>query len=224
MIIELNNILYNAFVFIVGLFVGYLVTYFKKKGENKALKEDVAKITEEKEKVIAEFRLDHEKRKHKYERKHEVYSKYLSLLDKFDSETNPLQNNAKLDGFLSQMLNTIYKNPENEGKRMEAINLFADEFNKLIREALVGLKEIAQEVNQIKLVAPVEIVSLINKIKLNYDQVEKLSNLVLENPIKLLSGNEDFSSVNQEINKIGNETKEMKTIIITIMKDDLDKI
>jgi hypothetical protein len=224
MTIELHYILYNVLVFIVGLFVGYLVTYFKKKGENKALKEDIANITKEKEKVIADFRLDHEKRKYKFERRYEVYSKYLSLLDKFDSENNPFKNNNKMDTLVSQLLNSVYNNTENEGKRMEAINSFSNAFNILIRESVAGLKEIANEVNEMKLVAPAEIVSLINKIQLNYDQVEKLSALVLENPVKLFSGNEDFSSVNKGINKLGSETKEMKRTLITLMNEDLDKI
>ncbi len=209
---------------ITGLIVGYLTAYLGEKGKNKALKQDIAKITDETEKVLATYRLDHEKRKFQFERKHEVYSRYHSLLDKFESSENPFSNKPKLDLMLTQMLNTIYANVNDQGKQMEAINKFADEFSGLIRLAFSGLKNIALETSEIKLVGSKEILEIVERFKIIYNKTENITDQIFKDPIKLHSGNEDLSSASKEISTLVQDINEMRAQIIMLMRQDLNNI
>ena len=119
---------------VIGVGLGFFLGYSREKGKNKALKEDIAGITAEKESILADSRLQHEKRKHQYERKQEVYSKYHQLLDNFN-ENNPIHDNTKMESLLSDMLNRMKANPNNEGEHMKAINTFSNSINILVRDA-----------------------------------------------------------------------------------------
>lgn len=207
-----------------GAFLGFLVAYTNEKAKNRAMSEDIAKITKEKEAVVLDFNLQQDRRKHQYERKHEIYAKYNNLLDHFDSEKNPFLDKAKLDTLLSTMLETMKSNPGNEGIHMKAINIFSNEINKLIREACSEIQQIAKQTNELKLVAPQEICSIVQEIDKNYSQIERISSSVFKEPIKLLSNQEDFSSVNQKIKWIHDDTKAKKLKLIELMRTDLENI
>lgn len=209
----------------LGALLGYLLAYTNEKAKNKALKEDIAEITKEKEAVLADSRLQHEKRKHQYERKQEVYSKYHQLLDNFN-EKNPILDNSKMEFLLSEMLNRMKANPNNEGEHMKAINTFSDEINILIREYFVGIQDIAKQTNGIKLVATIEICELVEKIDSNYRKSEELWSLFHEDFTKMLRRQEnfDFTTLNPEIKNLRIETIEFASTLIKLMRADLDTI
>lgn len=88
-IVEISIAIVN---FLLGFLVFYLTAYSKTKGKNKALKEDISKLEDEKQKIIAKYQaetesikkqhtLDIEKRKFQYEDKRIQFQKYFSILD-----------------------------------------------------------------------------------------------------------------------------------------------
>lgn len=125
---------------------------------------------------------------------------------------------------LTQMLNTIYANVNHQGKQMEAINKFADEFSSLIRLAFSGLKNIALETSEIKLVGSKEILEIVERFKIIYNKTENISDQIFKYPIKLHSGNEDLSSASKEISALVQDINEMRAQIIILMRQDLDTI
>ena len=207
-----------------GAFLGYLVAYTNEKAKNRALREDIAQITAEKESVVLDFNLQQGRRKHQYERKHEVYAKYNNLLDQFDGDKNPFLDKTKLDALLSAMLETMKSHPGNEGVHMKAINTFTNEINILIREACSEIQQIAKQTNELKLVAPKEICTIVQAIDENYSKVEQIAGSIFKDPIKLLSKQEDFSSVNLEIKRIHDDTNAKKLRLIELMRSDLENI
>lgn len=208
-----------------GAFLGYLLAYTNEKAKNRALKEDIAKITEEKEKVTSHYKLDHEKRKHQYEKKYEVYSKYHDLLDKFDSEKNPFLDQKKMNGQMTILLNTMYQSGADEGKKMEAINAFYNDIDEMVQEALIGIKEIAKETNQLKLIATPEIIAIVESLQANYDKVSKMSTAISESLNRMFAGGDlDFSPITSEADRIATETKEMKAKLTELMRLEIEKI
>lgn len=214
----------NIFLVIGSAVSGILITYYTAKAKFQAELETKAKITEEQERIIAHYKLDHEKRKYQYDKKHEVYSKYHNLLDKFDGEKNPFLDQNKMNEQVSTLLNSIYINGADEGKRMEAINLFYNSIDQMVQEALAGVKEIAKETNELKLIATPEIILLVERIQSNFDKVGKISNVISESLKKIFTGEVDLSPINSEVQKIGKETQEMKVKLIELMRLEIDKI
>lgn len=210
---------------IISALLGFAIGYVKEKFKNQALKEDIAKITEEKERVTTHYKLDQEKRKYQYERKHEVYSKYHGLLDKFDSEKNPFLDQKKMNGQVTVLLNSMYESGDDEGKKMEAINVFYNSIDEMIQEALIGIKEIAKETNQLKLIATPEIIAIVESIQANYDKVGKMSTAISETLKKMFAGGDlDFSPITSEAERISTETKDMKAKLTELMRLEIDKI
>ncbi|WP_341903077.1 hypothetical protein [Fluviicola taffensis] len=214
---------------VVGSAIGsalitYLTTYTNAKAKFQAELETKAKITEEQERVIAAYKLDHEKRKYQYEKKHEVYSKYHGLLDKFDSEKNPFLDQNKMNRQVTILLNAMSQSDADDGKKMEAINLFYNSIDEMVQEALGGIKEIAKETNELKLIATPEIVTIVESIQANYDKVGKISNSISESLKKIFAGEQDLSPITSEVEGIRKETEEKKAKLIELMRLDIDKI
>lgn len=209
---------------LIGIFIGYFSSYVYEKGKNKALREDIAELTEEKEKIVANYRLEHERRTHQYEQKSKVYAHYHNLLDRYESESNPFLNEKRMEGILSTMLNAIYSNPNDQGKQMEAINVFAGEINQMVHEAFIGLKEVAHQTNELKLVAPVDIVKLVERVHSNFKSINEISNKIFDDPEKLRNGIESLSELKQSIKSLHIETIQSKSEIIRLMRLDLDSI
>jgi len=208
---------------LIGLLIGYLTTYTKEKAKNKALKQDIAGITKNSETVITELKLQHEKRKHQYDKKHQIYSRYLNLLDKFDSQNSIVDPN-KTEPIMTDLVNALYKYKYNESEKMKAINVFGDNFNIMIRESMSGLKEIAIETNEIKLVGSIEINKVLKKLNDNYKSIGVISELAFKDPKKVISGEVDFNFINEQIKELGSDTNSLKIECIELMRNDLEKI
>ena len=68
------NILMEIMIFIIDIFSGFLVSYFKKKGENLATKEDIGEITNIVEKIKTNNNLHVEKIKNMMKNRDEIIS------------------------------------------------------------------------------------------------------------------------------------------------------
>jgi len=220
---EYISLFYYSLVGMLGLVIGYFTTYTKEKAKNIALKQDIVEITEKSETVIADLKLQHEKKKYQYEKKHQVYSKYHNLLDKFNSENSIIDRN-KTEPLMSSLVNALCEFQDNEPEKMKAINHFGDEFNLLIREAMTGLKEIAIKTNEIKLVGTDDINNVLKKLNDNYKKVGEISQLPFKDPNNLIIGQVDFSSISRQLKELTSDTDELRFQCIKLMKEDLEKI
>lgn len=91
---SIAEIMHIVLSFLLGMFVLYFTAYSKTKGKNKALQEDISRLEDEKQKVLAKYKiemeeikkqhsLDIEKRKYLYDEKRQQFVKLFSLLDEF---------------------------------------------------------------------------------------------------------------------------------------------
>lgn len=87
--------------FLLGIASGYFIAYGKEKGKNRALKEDIESLEDQKQQVqikytreIEELKKDNalniELRKHKYEEKKNQFAKFFTLLDEFHAKSNEI--------------------------------------------------------------------------------------------------------------------------------------
>lgn len=116
---------------ILGFLSGYLISYFKEKGKNKALLSDIGRLTAEKESVASEYKLDIEKRKYKYESKKEQYFKYFNLIDEFGKASND-----EFYEYFFPVVDEFNKNflgaDGDKTKELEALNTFSSKINRLV--------------------------------------------------------------------------------------------
>lgn len=206
-----------------GAFLGYLVAFTNEKAKNRALIQDISRITAEKEAVVIGFNLEHDRRKHQYERKHEVYSRYHNLLDKFDSEAAILDK-KKTEALVSETLNGLYKYRDNEAEQIKVINHLGDQFSQLVREAFYGLKEIGVQTNEIKLVGSPEINAVLDKLNKNYQKVTEISEMLFSDSESLIRGEVNYDPILNSMKDLRDDTDRLKENCIQLMKLDLDKI
>lgn len=171
----LNFLLGLISLLTIGIVI-LLKEYFKKKGEYIASQEEIGSITREKKKVEAEFeekieaikknhQLDIEKRKHQYAAKHAEFKKFFSLLDEFNrnchkkvwDEFNPL----------IVQFNNKFLDSEQRGDKDASTNAIAD-FSKSVLNLTMKMNEesvrLRNETNSIRLIAPKDILSLIDEL------------------------------------------------------------
>ena len=77
--------------FIAGLFAAYLLSYFKKKGENAATKDDVAEITEKIESVKTEFAQQLNQNSYRYQQEYELLRKLSKRVTEFRDAVRSLR-------------------------------------------------------------------------------------------------------------------------------------
>lgn len=117
--------------FMCGIAIGYFTAYSKEKGKNRALREDISNLEDQKQKVqikymkeIEELKkenaLNVELRKYKYQDKKEQFAKFFNLLDEFNKKSNEM--------FL-QRFGTIFSNfmRHDESNQSEAFVEFVQE-------------------------------------------------------------------------------------------------
>jgi sensor histidine kinase YesM len=95
----MEELLYSVAGIALGFLSLYLTAYAKAKGKNQALEEDVSRLEDEKQGVIAKYQaelqelkrqhaLDLEKRKYLYEEKRQQFTKFFAMLDEFELLSN----------------------------------------------------------------------------------------------------------------------------------------
>ncbi|MCF6348533.1 MAG: hypothetical protein L3J20_09575 [Flavobacteriaceae bacterium] len=153
---------------LIGFLMGYLTSYFKEKGKNRALIEDLEKMTNEREKVSSKYQLDISKRKYKYEDKRTQYFKYFNLLDEFNTEG--IQK-AQIE--FMPTLNKFNKNflaaNGSKKKELKATSDFSNSVNKIMFESNKSLLKLKQETNTIKLIAGDKVLKILKELEEGYD-------------------------------------------------------
>jgi hypothetical protein len=127
--IRMDYVVYVLF-FVLGFFVNrFLPTYFSKKGENLATKEDIGKITSEIEAVKNIFQNQHDLSK----TEKEFYREMIEKIYKFSGEIKKYEFNTK-----NKATNTLFlEDPELKTKLFE----FKNSASEFIGKSFVFLKE-----------------------------------------------------------------------------------
>jgi thiamine kinase-like enzyme len=222
----------------IAFLMGYLISYFKEKGKNNALKSDIAKITNEKERVIIEYskelekikkeyQLDIDKRKYKYESKQEQFKKFFLLLDQLTSESS--QNLQKKITPIISEFHRNFKDGEminNNEESNKAISKFSDDLHTLMSESNKYLIRLRAETNGLKLIANKEILETLDKLDKAYENVFNNSYEF----IKLMAIPENFRDIDFLIKSMakvdldGKAVLDLRDLLLEQIRIELDKI
>ncbi len=223
---------------LASFLLGFLISYFKEKGKNKALKSDISKITDEKEKITIEYKkqleeikkeyqLDIDKRKYKYEHKQEQFKKFFQLLDQLSYEASEKTYKNYIP--IITEFNYNYLQGETTGDKEvsnKAIAKFSEDTQKIMAESNKYLIKLRAETNSLKMIANNAILKTLEKMETSYETFfEKSSNMM-----KLMGIPENFKDMNflkssmNEIDTMGKEIVRLKELMIEQIRDELDKI
>lgn len=160
--------------FVFGILVLYLTAYSKAKGKNRALEEDVSRLEDEKQKIIAKYRaeteelkkqhsLEIEKRKYKYEDKRAQFTKYFSMLDQFHGKSHKIFT-ERFPPIMNEFLGSYLE--DNEESKNNAIVVFNSGIQTLFHELYEEQIKISNETNSIRLISSTEIDKLLDELEL----------------------------------------------------------
>jgi hypothetical protein len=217
-----------------GALILYLTAYTKVKGKNQALKEDVQKLENEKQKIIAKYRaeteeikkqhtLDVEKRKYKYEIKRAEFSKYFALLDEFHNKCNSV--------FLEQFKPIItefysgFLSDDPEIKHQSTIK-YNDDVQSLIFELHEEHIKVKTEQNSIRLIASKEVDNLLDALETSV----KLATDLSTNMLKFMTTDEFWADqslvapLQEQLTVAGNEVLNLHLKLREQMKLELNEI
>jgi hypothetical protein len=217
------EIVFNIVAFILGALVLYLTAYMKVKGKNKALIEDVARLEEEKQKVIKEHTLDVEKRKYQYESKRQEFTKYFHLLDEFHNRCNT----AFVEKF--QPITTAFYDSyldENEQEQYQALVKYNEDVHLLFLELNSEQIKLKTETNSIRLIASPRVDELLDTLETQIEQATNLSTEMIKfmaTPT-YISDNSTVEPYQQEVAELGMSVIDLRNKLRNQMKLELDEI
>jgi hypothetical protein len=221
-------------IILLPLFGAYLLAYFKEKGKNKALQEDIYRLEEEKQKIILknnseierlkkEHTLDIEKRKFKYEDKRTQFTKFFLMIDEFQRKST----NIMLERFqstISEFFSSCLIGDENQKK--QAVYQFTHDIQPIISEIDEERVKIFNETNSIRLIASAEIDILLtefeNALEYSKETGTKMINF-MATPEYILNP-EILTSYAEENEKSGNRVLECREKLKNRMKYELNEI
>jgi len=170
---SIAEIIYMVLSFLLGMLVLYFTAYAKTKGKNKALQEDVSRLEDEKQKVLAKYKieieeikkqhsLDIEKRKYLYDEKRQQFVKFFALLDEFHRNSNAIftsQFPPIMDRFLKSCL------VEDHAAKNAGILEFNREVQLLFNQLYEELLKVNSETNSIRLISSDTMDDLLDKLE-----------------------------------------------------------
>lgn len=210
---------------VIGFISGYLISYFKEKGKNKALLSDIKRLTEEKERIISDFKLDIEKRKYQYESKKEQYFKYFNLIDEFGKSGN----DDFYDNFfpIVERLNENYQSANgNKEKELEALNDFSASLNPMISKCSENLVRLRAETKSIRLFANKKVLDFLGQLEELYDtSFEKSSLMLREMGNNMISDNQEIiKEQNRELHVLGQKIETIHDELVEEIRKELNEI
>ncbi|HDQ04199.1 MAG TPA: hypothetical protein ENN23_06480 [Deltaproteobacteria bacterium] len=167
------EILISIVSFVLGMLTIYMTAYSKAKGRNLALIEDISRLEDEKQRIIAKYNaeteeirkqhsLDIEKRKYQYEDKRAQFTKFFALLDEFNSKGYKVF----VERFSPMMNEFLVPYIEDGEAQNNAIGMFNERTQTLFNELYEEQIKVNNETNTIRLVSSPEIDALLDKLEL----------------------------------------------------------
>lgn len=220
--------------FLGGLGIGYFAAYAKAKGKNRALKEDIASLEEQKQQVqiryskeIEELKknntLNIELRKHKYQEKKDQFSKFFMLLDEFNNKSNEI---------FMERFGPIFSNfmedylVDDEAIKNEAIAQFNQEMMSLFNELNQEYLKLTTETNSIRLITSSALDNLLDKLNTKVGEATNTA----QNMLKMMASQEFWNDqtilqpLQEKAEAEGQEIIAIRDNIRKQMKVELDQI
>ena len=220
--------------FLLGIAAGYFAAYGKEKGKNRALKEDIANLEEQKQQVqikytkeIEELKknnvLNIELRKHKYEEKKNQFAKFFTLLDGFHAKSNEIFMERFGPIYSKFMKNYLVDDESNQNEALAEFNQgMMALFNELNQEHL----KLTTETNSIRLISSSALDELLDKLTGNVGEATNTAQEML----KMMASPEFWadqtilSPLQTKAEEQGREVISIRDNIRKQMKFELDQI
>lgn len=210
---------------LIGFLFGYLTSYIKEKGKNRATIEDTKLLTEEKEKVTSKFDLENSKRKYKYEYKSNLYIKYFNLLDELNTKSNE---EAQTEFFPAiSKFNTEFLSARNDPeKEMEATTEFSVSIQKIIAKANQTQLRFKTETSSLKLIAGEKVLKLLEDTEIANDEASNRSAEMMKDYASLLISRQinKLEKYKSEIEETGAKLNNLKLQLREAIRKELDEI
>ena len=206
-------------LFIISLFIGYLISYFKEKGKNKALLEDNNKLTTEIENIKQKFTLDIAKRTYQYESKQKLYFQFMNKLDNYNS----LQFDLIYDE-LSQIMMLFFQTKTKEEK-----DNFTKNYNHKCIEIDTKIKrqssELFSQLNELRLTANKDTIILLEQLQVEIDKFSigflRMTKFIEASGFQYM---EKSPKIKEDDTKMNINISSIKNKLIILLKEDLNKI
>lgn len=208
-----------------GFLIGYLTSYFKEKGKNKAIIEDTSQITEEKEKVTSKYGLETTRRKIQYETKSNAYMKYFTLLDE-QSQVGNLEAQQEFLPVLTKFNTDYLCNVGDTEKELKAASEFSNSIQAIMMKSQERYFKFKNETNSLKLIAGDRVLTLL-------DEMDRLSQLSFDVSAQMMKDlakqiiENDMTSMNEQKNLLENlaaQTLEIKEKLVAEIRRELSEI
>jgi hypothetical protein len=209
----------------IGFLMGYFTSYFKEKGKNQAIIEDIEIMTDKKEKVSSHYKLDVTKRTFKYEDKRAMYFKYFNLLDELQTEGNKIAQVEVLPA-INKFMEAHLNANGNTSRVFKAINDLTKSVNNAMLKMHESQMKLKQETNSIRLVAGESILDTLKEMEIHYNfQLEKTGKMMKDLAKNVVDKNQYILKAQQiENEEISKKSQILKDKIINSMKRELDEI
>lgn len=232
----MEEIIFKLIFFVAGGFSGFFASYFKKKGDNIALLEDMRRLEEEKrnvekhftleiESVKKDYQLDIERRKYQYEEKIQVYANFCSDLDLYQSKEQDILKEKAMP-IINQFLQKIKIPHESFNENNQAFSEYFSNMILLCNELNLAYATLKNQSNKLRLITSAESDILLDELLLNLKASTDISNsliLLLATP----EGMQNENKKNEHITALLNldvENKALRHTLIRQMKVELESI
>ncbi len=211
--------------FLSGMVAGYFASYTKAKGKNRALKEDIENLENQKQQVqikyskeIEELKknntLNIELRKHKYQEKKDQFAKFFTLLDAFHNKSNEI---------FIERFGPIYSNfmenylADDESTQNEAITDFNHEIMTLFNELNQEYLKLSTETNSIRLITSSTLDELLDRLNTKVGEATNTT----QGMLKMMASQEFWTD--QTVSQPLQEKAELEGQDIIAIRDSIRK-
>ncbi|WP_233078897.1 hypothetical protein [Rheinheimera soli] len=220
--------------FLGGMAAGYFVSYGKEKGKNRALKEDIENLEEQKQQVQVKYTkeieelkknniLNIELRKHKYQEKKDQFAKFFNLLDEFHAKSNEIFMERFGPIYSRFMQNYLVAH---EPSQNEAIAEFNQNIMTLFNELNQEHLKLSTETNSIRLITSSVLDKLLDRLNAKVGEATNTAQEMLK-----MMASPEFWADQSILLPLQKDAQEQGREIVTIrdnirkqMKIELDQI
>ncbi|WP_122055217.1 hypothetical protein [Vibrio sp. Evd11] len=220
-------------IFLAGCLSGYFIAYSKKKGENKALLEDIRQLEQEKRSVETDFvlkieevkkqhNLEFERRKYQYEEKSRVYSDFCSELDRYQSKGQVILKEQAMP-MISRFLKSLEASNDSENLARISFSEYFSDVLLLCNELSLAFIEMKNQTNKLRLVTSEDTDLLLTQLT---DNLQKLNDVSIE-MMKFIATPEGMIDPNKQqqytkcLVALGDDNQVIRNDLIQQMKAEL---
>ena len=222
---NMYEILLISVSLLTGFLFGYLTSYIKEKGKNRATIEDTKLLTEEKEKVTSKFDLENSKRKYKYEYKSNLYIKYFNLLDDLNTKSNEEAQTEFLPALSKFNASFLIAQNDSE-KEMEATIEFSESIQGIMAKSNQSQLRFKTETASLKIIAGEEVLRLLEETEIANDEALNRSAVMMKDYASLLVSRQmdKLEQYKSEIEETANKLNALKLQLRQAVRKELDEI